>query len=157
MKKQSEVEAFWQSYLASLSEESELPPISIEAWSFCDNEQDANELGDLVKAGIKTATCSLVWAYEADKEQLPTVGDRSIITNWQGEPLCIIEITEVQIKAFNDVDDRFAFDEGEGDRSLASWREAHWNVFSRECTSIGREPSETMLLLCERFRVIFLK
>ena len=157
MKKQSEVEAFWQSYLASLSEESELPPVSYEAWSFCDNEEAANELGDLVKAGTKTATCSLVWAYEAENEKLPTVGDRSIITNWEGEPLCIIETTEVEIKAFNEVGDRFAYDEGEGDRSLASWREVHWDVFSRECSAIGREPAETMPLLCERFRVIFIK
>jgi len=85
------------------------------------------------------------------------VGDLSIITNWEGESLCIIETTEVEIKAFNEVDDTFAYDEGEGDRSLAYWREVHWDVSSRECATIKREPAETMPLLCERFRVIFLK
>jgi uncharacterized protein YhfF len=157
MKKQSEVEAFWQSYLDSLPKGSESPPSSYQAWSFCDNEEAANELSDLVKAGTKTATCSLVWAYEAENEKLPTAGDLSIITNWDGAPLCIIETTEVEIKAFNEVDDRFAYDEGEGDRSLAYWREVHWDVFSRECPTIGRAPTETMPLVCERFRVIFLK
>jgi len=156
MGKQSDVEAFWQAYLASLPEGTEVPS-SYETWHFCDNEEAANELGDLVKAGTKTATCSLVWVYEAENEERPKVGDLSIITNWDGEPLCIIETTEAEIKAFNEVDAGFAYDEGEGDRSLAYWRQVHWEFFSRECSAIGREPAETMPLLCERFRVIFSK
>ena len=154
MNKQSEVEAFWQAYLASLPEGVE-PPSSYEAWSFCDNEEAANELGDLVKAGIKTATCSLVWEYEAENEELPQVGDVSIITNWDGDPLCIIETIEVQVKAFNEVEKEFAYDEGEGDRSLVYWRRVHWDVFSKECLAIGQESTETMPLVCERFRVVF--
>jgi uncharacterized protein YhfF len=155
MKNKIEVETFWQSYLASLSEIAESHPTSYEAWSFCDNEEAANELGNLVKAGIKTATCSLVWAYEAENEKLPVAGDLSIITNWDGKPLCIIKTTQVEVKAFNAVDDRFAYDEGEGDRSFAYWRKVHWAVFSRECATIGREPVETMPVVCERFRMIF--
>ena len=156
IKKQSEVEAFWRRYLASLPQEAEPLPNSYEAWSFGDNQEAANRLGDLVRAGIKTATCSLVWAYEAENEKLPAIGDLSIITNWDGEPLCIIETTEVDVKEFNEVDDRFAYDEGEGDRSLAYWREVHWEAFSREYPAIGREPAETMPIVCERFRLVFL-
>jgi len=156
MKKQSEVETFWQSYLATLPPESELPAKSFDTWSFCDNEEDANTLGKLVIAGIKTATCSLVWAYEAENEKLPTVGDLSVITDWDGKPLCIIETVEAQVKTFNEVDDSFAYDEGEGDRSLAYWRAVHWDVFTRECSSIGREPAEIMPLLCERFRIVLI-
>ena len=147
--------AFWQEYLTFLLEAKEPLPSSYMAWSFCDNEQDANELGALVQAGIKTATCSLFWAYAVENEALPAVGDLSIITNWIGEPLCIIETTEVQVKPFNEVDEQFAYDEGEGDRSLAYWRQVHWAVFSRECAAIGQEPVETMPVVCERFRVIF--
>jgi uncharacterized protein YhfF len=157
VKKRREIEASWQSYLASLPEGSSALPDSYEAWSFSDNEETANALGDLVRAGVKTATCSLVWAYEAEKEDLPTKGDLSIITNWEGQPLCIIETTEVEVKVFNEVDERFAYDEGEGDRSLAYWRKVHWEAFSRECSAIGREPVETMLVVCERFKVVFLK
>ncbi|MCP4706735.1 MAG: ASCH domain-containing protein, partial [candidate division Zixibacteria bacterium] len=101
------------------------------------------------------ATCGLVWAYEAENEKLPSVGDLSIITNWEGEPLCIIESIEVEINVFNEVDEKFAYEEGEGDRSLAYWRKVHWDYFSRECSNIGREPTETMPLMCERFRVVF--
>jgi hypothetical protein len=34
--------------------------------------------------------------------------------------LCIIELTEVEIKPFNSVDEQFAFEYGEGDRTLPS-------------------------------------
>jgi uncharacterized protein YhfF len=91
----------------------------------------------------------------AGNERVPQVGDLSIITNWDGDPLCIIQTTEVEIKPYNAVDPPFAYDEGEGDRSLAFWRAAHWRFFSRECASLGREPAEDMPVVCERFRVVF--
>ncbi|MCL4237564.1 MAG: ASCH domain-containing protein [Anaerolineae bacterium] len=130
-----------------------MPPA---AWYFCDNQADADELGDLVRRGIKTATCSLLWLYEAENERVPEPGDRSIITDWEGRPLCIIETTEVTIRPYDKVDARFAYDEGEGDRSLAYWRTAHWRFFTRECADLGRTPAEDMPLVCERFRVVYL-
>ncbi|MGL1067150.1 ASCH domain-containing protein, partial [Vibrio vulnificus] len=41
----------------------------------------------------------------------------------------------------------FAALEGEGDKTLAWWREAHWNFFSKECVVLGISPSEDMLLV----------
>lgn len=38
-----------------------------------------------------------------------------------GEPRCVIEVTGVDIKPFNAVDEQCAFDYGEGDRTLADW------------------------------------
>lgn len=115
----------------------------------------ADDLGGLVQRGIKTATCSLLWEYEADDEPLPRVGEMSIVTDGEGHPLCLIEITEVEVKPFDQVEAQFAYDEGEGDRSLASWRDAHRQFFARLCETLGREPSATMPLVCERFRVLF--
>jgi len=152
----NEIEAYWRSFLKSMPKGSELPTV-YQSWHFCDNEKDANELAELVLAGTKTATCSLVWGYEAENENLPEVGDFSVITNWEGTPQCIIETIEVRIKPFNEVDDSLAFDEGEGDRSLAYWRNVHWDCFTRECSTIGRKPTKTMPLLCERFQLVFPK
>ena len=151
------LEEFWQSYSSSLPSGSEQSSRRCESWHFCDDEQDANELGALVKAGVKTATCSLLWVYEAEGARLPEVGGLSIITDWDGRPLCIIETTEVTIRPFNEVDSTFAYDEGEGDRSLAYWRKVHWRFFGRELATIGREPTENMPLVCERFRVVWPK
>ena len=102
----------------------------------------ADDLGGLVVQGIKTATCSLYWEYEAGLEVLPEVGGLSIILDGRGGPMCLIETTSLEIKPFNTVDAQFAYDEGEGDRSLEYWRQAHWRFFGRTCVEIGRELSE---------------
>ncbi len=154
MKPQMPLETFWQAYLASLPPGAALPT-AYTAWGFGHTAANADELGGLVVRGLKTATASLIWTYEAEKESLPQVGDLSIILDGAGAPLCLIETTELTVKAFQDVDERFAYDEGEGDRSLAYWRDVHWRYFGEECASIGREPDLAMPVLCERFRVVF--
>jgi len=55
----------------------------------------------------------------------------------------------------NEVDANFARAEGEGELSLNDWREAHRNYFSRVLTKSGKEFSEDIPLVCERFRVIY--
>src|SRR4030095_1066265 len=115
----------------------------------------ADELGALVLDGTKTATASLAWEYGYDGEPLPRRGDHGIILNGAGEPLCIIETMRVYIEQFNQVDEEQAYEEGEGDRSLDYWRDAHWRYFSGRGEILGREPSETMPVVCERFRVVW--
>jgi uncharacterized protein YhfF len=155
MDKQAAVEAFWRAYLESLPAGAERPAAPDDVGYFADNQKDADELGELVRAGIKTATCSSLWWYEAAGEAPPKVGDLVVITNWAGDPLCVIETTEVQIRPFDEVDAQFAYDEGEGDRSLDYWRRVHTEFFTRELAEIGRELSESMPLVCERFRKVF--
>ncbi len=48
----------------------------------------------------------------------------------------------------------FAADEGEGDLSLAYWREAHRNFFGRVCARLGLDFSERIEVVAERFRVM---
>ena len=149
-----ELEGFWQVYLNTLAPGSTIPG-SYQTWYFGSTQEMAAELGSLVRQGVKTATCSLLWEHELGGEPLPQLGDLSIITDWDGHPLCIIETVEVRIRAFKEVDEQFAFDEGEGDRSLDSWRADHWSYFTRICNSLGRKADESMPLVCERFRLVF--
>jgi len=155
MSHENAIEAIWRAYLASLPEDRDAPA-SYQAWSFGDNPDMADELAHLVVRGVKTATASLLWAYEAEaEEELPQPGAMSVILDGGGRPVCVIETTQVEVRPFNQVEAAFAYDEGEGDRSLAYWRAAHWRFFSRECGSLGRTPSETMPVVCERFRVVY--
>jgi uncharacterized protein YhfF len=154
-KPQQAIQDFWQSFLDTLpgdvQQGMELP----ECWSFGSGTEMADELGGLVAAGIKTATCSLLYEYKVEGSELPKAGDLSIILDGQGFPLCLIETTEVILKPFNTVDAQFAYDEGEGDRSFTYWREGHLHFFNRTCEELGCRFTEDMNVVCERFRLVY--
>ena len=116
----------------------------LRAFAFGDGPQLADELLDLVIRGVKTATCST-----EDEPNTSSPGERWIVLDGRGDPRCVIETTEICYRRFDEVDTAFAFDEGEGDRSLRYWREAHRTYFTRQ----GRF-SDTMMLMCERFRLV---
>lgn len=126
-----------------------------EAFHFDDSERVANELAALVLAGRKRATASLLWVCEMEQKPVPAAGDLSIVTDWAGEPLCIIESWRVEVVPYAEVTEAFAAREGEGDLSLDYWRRVHWEYFSRECERIGRSPVETMPVVCESFEVVY--
>ncbi len=154
MNNQAAIDRFWQTYLATLPPEVEpTPPPAL--WEFGDSPRLADELAALIMAGAKTATCAALWEYEADGEPLPQPGQLGILQDGAGQPLAVVQTIEVEIKPHDQVDAAFAYEEGEGDRSLAYWREAHRRFFTRILAVIGREFDETMPLVCERFRVLF--
>jgi uncharacterized protein YhfF len=117
---------------------------NLRAFAFGDSPALADELLDLVLKGVKSATCST-----EDEPNTSTPGERWIVLDGRGEPRCVIESTEVTFRRYNEVDAAFAHDEGEGDRSLAYWRDAHRRYFTR----LGRF-SDDMMLMCERFRLV---
>lgn len=147
-------ESYWQNFLAAQPADSPYRSRPYVAEGFGDSPQMAEELGALIASGVKTATCSALWEWQAEGNPIPEVGLTSIILNGAGEPICIIETIEVNVRRYDEVDADFARAEGEGDISLGYWREAHKKFFSRVLPKFGREFSEDMPLVCERFRVI---
>ncbi len=128
-------------------------PLPDVGW-FGDGPDLANELGELVRAGAKTATAGLLWQWEAEHGGPPSLGQQEVVIDWRGRPLAVIEYTEVRVRPFDEVDGEFATDEGEGDGSLAWWGTAHERYFRRECERLGREASNRMPVVCIRFRVL---
>jgi len=116
----------------------------LRCFAFGDGPALADELLELVVNGVKTATCST-----EDEPNTSTPGERWIVLDGRGEPACVIETTEVAYRRFGEVDAGFAYEEGEGDRSLAYWRDAHRRYFGRQ-----GKFSEDMMLMCERFRLV---
>jgi uncharacterized protein YhfF len=149
-----QLEQYWQSYLAeipNISSSSE----SYEACQFGDSSALADELGNLILKGVKTATCSALWEWEAEGSDLPKMGAKTIVLDGNKNPLCIIETTAIAIRAFSEIDTQFAYEEGENDRSLESWRKEHWKYFLRVLPDIGKQPNPEMLLVCEWFRIVY--
>ncbi|MEZ7897513.1 MAG: ASCH domain-containing protein [Flaviflexus sp.] len=128
-----------------------LPQEAPEEWSFGATPEHANELLGLVLDGVKTGTASLLGEYESGDE-LPAAGDLSIILDGVEKPIAIIETTSVTIVPFDEVTEDHAHSEGEGDRTLASWREIHQR-FWRTHTDV--EFTESSPVVCERFRLIY--
>ena len=148
-------EAYWQKFLASLPKDSPYQTKIYSEGGYGDSPELMDKLIQLVLIGKKTATCGSLWEWEAEGKPLPKIGDVWVELDGNGNPVSITETVEVTIRKYNEVDAQFAHDEGEGDQSLYYWRKAHKNFFSRVLSKIGKEFSEDMPLVCERFRVIY--
>jgi uncharacterized protein YhfF len=145
---------YWEAFLATRADAAELRARGYVAEAFGDGAEMASELGALIVSGVKTATCSSTFEWEHAGDPIPHEGLLSIVLDGAGAPLCIIETLRVEIVAYEEVGPEFAYAEGEGDRSLEHWRRVHWAYFSRALRKLGLEPSASMPLVCEHFRVI---
>lgn len=152
---QEQAQQYLNQYLSSLSQAKRAKYVSFSSDYFCADELNANLCAELILAGQKTATCSMRYWYDSDNETMPVVGHLQVVTDWHGKPICIIEIDSVTECQFKDVSADFARQEGEGDRTLEWWRQAHWVFFSKECETLEIEPSEEMMLVLEQFHVVY--
>lgn len=118
---------------------------SLDCFPFGDGPELADELLALILEGKKTATC---WS-AAEGLKGSEVGKRWVVLDGAGHPRAVLRTLELMQRRFDEVDARFAHDEGEGDRSLAYWREAHQQYFARNG---GFAPD--MMLWCERFTLL---
>ena len=118
----------------------------------------ADEILAALLRGDKRATTGLKCLYELEKEPIPQVGQYSVILDGKGLPRCITRITKVEMTPFKDITEEYAFIEGEGDKSLSWWKEAHTEVFRRECREdFGMDFTEDMECVCEYFEVVYQK
>jgi len=141
------VEAFWRASVEGAGIDG---PHT--AWAFGDTPEMADELGLLVRDGPKRATTSLLSWYEGDEpETLPKAADLIVVLDGRGDPICVIRTVKVEVRPFGEVDEAFAWVEGEGDRSLAYWRDAHIRFFAGE----GRPVDEETPVVLETFEQLW--
>jgi uncharacterized protein YhfF len=144
-------DAFWEAFRrhAGLDHENYV------VGSFGDNAEMASELADLVVAGTKRATASLARDYGEGREPMPRPGDFVMMLDGAGRARFIWRTTEVTIKPLAEVDEAFALDEGEGDRTRAWWLDAHRRYFARQAAREGFELDDDILTVLERFEVVW--
>ena len=68
-------------------------------------------------------------------------------------PVAIIHVTNVSLIPMNEVPEDFVLAEGEGDFDY--WWNAHKQFFSRGLEVHGLSYTENLLLVCERFKVVY--
>lgn len=149
------VAAFWAAFVQSLAADDPRRQRPYDAFGFGGGGALADELAALVLAGRKRATASLPVEYTSLGEPLPRPGDLSVVLDGAGRPVAIIECVSVDRVAFGRVDEAFAAVEGEGDGSLAFWRQAHTGYFGTVLDRHGGTLSPHTEVLCQRFRVVW--
>ncbi len=129
-----------------------------EAWAFGGDDASADELADLVLKGIKFGTASAYDEYVLEEalDELPKVGDYSVILDSRGEALCVIRDYDVYVRPFKEVPPFHAYSEGEGDRSLAYWKEVHERFFCEALAGSEAPFTEDSLVICEKFTVEYI-
>ena len=92
-----------------------------------------------------------------ENESLPEAGDISIVLGADDTPKCIIENTKVSTIVFRDAEEELAYKEGEGDRSLSYWRQAHIDFFEWLYPEMGLEFNEDEKIVVEEFKLIYVQ
>ena len=148
------IEEFWQAFLESTNKEPTLR--YSDCFHFDSTEKAANGCLALVLSGQKRATASSLLSFECKGEPVPKIGDYSIITDWGGNPHCIIKTTAVIIMPYGEMTYDIAKREGEDD-TLEEWQITHERFFREEGEILGYEFSESMPVVFEDFEVVYTK
>jgi len=149
---------YWEQFLESRPFALHPPQSYVEAFAFGAGYEDgasAQAIAELVVAGIKTATGSLLWAYEFDDKPEPAVGDHWIVLGLHERPVCVIETTHVEVLPYDEVPAIYARLGGEGDRSVESWKAMYWSYIEQECERIGRPADPSAPLVMEHFDCVY--
>ena len=123
--------------------------------AFGDGSEPWDELVELVLRGTKRATASLARDYAPGGEAMPQVADLVVVVDSRGTPRCIWRTTEIVVKPLIDVDDAFAWDEGEGDRTRDSWLSDHRDYFAEQAAREGFGMSDEIQTVFERFEIVW--
>ncbi len=139
--------SLWADYVAAHPEHAgATPPVG----PFGDSPALADELLALVLAGPKRAT-----AGPPDPDEPVVVGGHWVVTDGSGVERAVLRTTQVRTGRLDSVDDAFAHDEGEGDRTRASWLTEHRRYVRRV---LGRTPDadvDHVEVVFERFAVVW--
>jgi uncharacterized protein YhfF/ribosomal protein S18 acetylase RimI-like enzyme len=142
----------WSAFCTATGLDAAVP---YQAWYFGDSPALAHELVELVLHGPKRATAGLSEFNDQMPLVKPVAGGYSIVTEFDGTPRGVIRTTALERRPFSDVDAAFAWDEGEGDRTLADWKDGHRRFFGDELARLDRRFDESMLVDLERFELLY--
>jgi uncharacterized protein YhfF/ribosomal protein S18 acetylase RimI-like enzyme len=152
VEKSPAVAAYWTRYCRAAALPESTP---YQAWYFGDSASMSRELADLVVHGPKRATAGAAWVNELAPHAAPVPDGYSVVTEADGTPRAVIRTVWLDTRPLAEVDAQFAWDEGEGDRSLPDWLDGHRRFFARECARAGRPFDERMRIALERFELLY--
>ena len=142
---------FWRAY----REAAGLHHDNYDVVAFGADAEMATELAELVVGGVKRATAGLARQFGPDGEPPLIVGGHVVLLDGSGCPRAIWRTTELRIGQLNSVDERFAWDEGEGERTREWWLSAHRRFFGRRAAAQGFQMDDEIETMFERFGIVW--
>jgi uncharacterized protein YhfF len=145
--RRDEIERFWLDYQKASN-----PQVTgFSAAAFGPTRALADEHAALIREGSKRAHATLERDFEAEGDELPRAGDHVVVLDGAGTPRAIVRTRHVERRYFNDIDAEFAFENGEGDRTLAWWLIAYRQEFAERAEAQGFQVGERAVLILEFF------
>jgi uncharacterized protein YhfF len=145
------VVAFWQDFRRARG-------VPEQAYDVCrtgDNPVLADESLALILAGPKRATACLLRDVEQGVEMMGRVGAQVVATDAHVQPRAIWRTKTIEVKPLDQVDEAFALDEGEGERTREGWLAQHTMYFERRARAEGFVFSPSMPAVFERFTLVW--
>ena len=139
--------SLWSTYVAAHPEHAGEEPAR---GRFGDSPALADELLALVVAGVKRAT-----AGPPDPAEPVRVGGHWVVVDGSGTERLVLRSTEVRTGRLDSVDDRFAHDEGEDDRTRESWLREHRRYVRRVLGRPVDADVDDVEMVFERFTVVW--
>lgn len=153
----AEIELFWLAYQRTCHVE--VPGFSASALGH--TRTLADTLAELVLGHVKRAQATPLRDFDAEgagegvDTSLPQPGDHLVVLDGEGRPRAIVRTTHVEKRLFNQIDDAFAFESGEGDLSLRWWLTAYRQDYAERAEAEGFAVDERLELLLEYFELVW--
>ena len=150
------VYAMWNSFTESNPKfkKDELPDTDF----FDNSEEEPSKYAELIVDGKKRTSSGLYFWYKEANVDLPKVGTKLIVTDYNGKALAIIETKKSDTIPFNQISKEYAeLDMGTNIEPLEKWKKAHWDIFANSLEENGQKATDEMLVVCEWFETIWPK
>lgn len=149
--RRDEIERFWLDYQRACQ-----PQVAgFSATAFGHARALADELAALVREGAKRAHATLERDFETEGDELPRPGDHVVVLDGSGAPQAIVRTRHVERRHFEEIDEEFAFECGEGDRTLAWWLTAYRQDFAERAEAQGFQVGARAVLILEYFDLVW--
>lgn len=122
---------------------------------FFDNQDDSVRSLRLVLDNRKTSYSQSLQVVQLRNERIPRIYDFTILTDFEGSARCIVKNTKVELIPWFNINRDHAITDGEGDQSLHDWKKMHWAFFARELARHGKIPKESMVVVHQKFDLIY--
>lgn len=146
-----EVISFWEAFRSDRG----VPQQHYDVCRMGDSAGLGDDLLALVLSGVKRATACLLRDVESGGETMAHVGGHVVVLDGKDRPCAIWRTRTVDVKPLDEVDDAFAWDEGEGERTREDWLALHLRYFTRRAREQGLSFGPSLPAVFERFTLVW--